>query len=339
MDGVPDFSTIIAQQLQNLLPTIMAQVGNHGNNPENIINDNIQGDVRNVIVNNERRGCTYKEFLACNPKEYDGKGGAIVHTRRIEKMESVQDMSGCRDNQKMKYTAGLFMGKALTWWNSQIHTRSREAVVGMTREDFKTLMREESCPSNEMQKLETELWNHAMVGAGHAAYTDRFHELARLVPHLVTLEKKKIERYLAGALTDEAIRNGSIKKNPEKRGNVGEPSKDKNGKDDNKRTRTGNAFATTSNPVRRENTGGLPEGGLPGGGLPEGGLPEGGLPGLRSSVYYLYFRIVEDCSSYINVSESAQDRDVGGLPEGGLPGGGLPEGGFPGGGLPKQVAV
>nr|GFC19434.1 hypothetical protein [Tanacetum cinerariifolium] len=28
VDGVPDFSTIIAQQLQNLLPTILAQVGN-----------------------------------------------------------------------------------------------------------------------------------------------------------------------------------------------------------------------------------------------------------------------------------------------------------------------
>ncbi|GKD48958.1 hypothetical protein Tco_1277934 [Tanacetum coccineum] len=30
VDGVPDFSTIIAQQLQNLLPTILAQVGNQG---------------------------------------------------------------------------------------------------------------------------------------------------------------------------------------------------------------------------------------------------------------------------------------------------------------------
>ncbi|GKG47566.1 hypothetical protein Tco_0507051, partial [Tanacetum coccineum] len=37
------------------------------------------------------------------------------------------------------------------------------------------------------------LWNHAMVGAGHAAYTDRFHELARLVPHLVTPESRMIE--------------------------------------------------------------------------------------------------------------------------------------------------
>ncbi|GJS14834.1 putative reverse transcriptase domain-containing protein [Tanacetum coccineum] len=35
---------------------------------------------------------------------------------------------------------------------------------------------------------------------------------------------------------------------------MGEPSKDKNGWDDNKRTRTGNVFATTVNPVGRENT-------------------------------------------------------------------------------------
>ncbi|GJV87789.1 putative reverse transcriptase domain-containing protein, partial [Tanacetum coccineum] len=64
---------------------------------------------------------------------------------------------------------------------------------------------------------------------------------------------------ITGKLTDEAIRNGSIKKNPEKRGNEEEPSKDRNGRDDNKRTRTENAFATTTNPVRRENTGTTPK--------------------------------------------------------------------------------
>ncbi|GKA78058.1 putative reverse transcriptase domain-containing protein, partial [Tanacetum coccineum] len=54
---------------------------------------------------------------------------------------------------------------------------------------------------------------------------------------------------------DQSLRNGSIKKNPRKRGNRGEPSKDRNVRDDNKRTRTGNAFAITTNPVGRENTG------------------------------------------------------------------------------------
>nr|GEU72770.1 hypothetical protein [Tanacetum cinerariifolium] len=195
-------------------------------------------------------GCSYKEFLACNPKEYDGKGGVVVLTRWIEKMENVQEMSGCSVDQKVKYTTGSFM---------------------------------EFCPSHEMQKLETELWNHAMVGVVHAAYTNRFHKLARLVPHLVTLERRKIKRYVYGlalqirgmvaatepktiqkaeqiscALTDEAVRNGSIKK-VENRENVRESSKDKNGRDDNKRTRTGNAFASTANPVERDNMGVWPK--------------------------------------------------------------------------------
>ncbi|GKA80733.1 hypothetical protein Tco_0787425 [Tanacetum coccineum] len=127
VNEVPDFSTVIAQQLQDLLPTIIAQVGNHvnnqgnnGNRSDNVVSDNIQGDVRNVNVNHGRGGCSYKDFLACNLKDYDGKGGAIVYTRWIKKMELVQDMSGCGDNQKVKYTASSFIGKALTWWNSQV---------------------------------------------------------------------------------------------------------------------------------------------------------------------------------------------------------------------------
>ncbi|GKC79099.1 putative reverse transcriptase domain-containing protein, partial [Tanacetum coccineum] len=172
-------------------------LGAHGGNG-NVVNENVQENIRNVLVNGNRVGCSYKEFLACNPKKYDGKGGAVVLTHWIEKMENVR--------------------------------------------------------------------------AGHAAYTDRFHELARLVPHLVTPESRMIKRYvyglapqirgmveatepkimqkavqISGALTDEAVRNGPIKK-AEKRGNIGEPIKDKNSRDDNKRTRTVNVFATTVNP-------------------------------------------------------------------------------------------
>nr|GEX17127.1 hypothetical protein [Tanacetum cinerariifolium] len=243
-----DFLTIIAQQLQNLLHTMLAQVGKQGNVRNlngNVVDENVQANIGNVLVNGNR-------------------------------VENVQEISGCSVDQKVKYTVGSFVGKALTWWNSHIHILSREVTVSMSWNDFKFTMIEEFCPGHEMKKLDTELWNHAMVGDGHAAYTDRFHELARLVPHLVTPESRKIKRYvyglapqicgmvaatepktiqkavqISGALTDEAIRNGSIKK-VEKIGNVGEPIKDKNGRDDNKRTRTKNLFVSTANRVGRE---------------------------------------------------------------------------------------
>ncbi|GKE24267.1 hypothetical protein Tco_1435779 [Tanacetum coccineum] len=218
-----------------------AQVGNHVNNQgnnknqdDNVINDNKQGNVR--TMNNGRGGCSYKEFMTCYQKDYDRKGGAIVYTRWIKKMESIQDMSGCGENQK---------------------DRGQEAAVGMTWEEFKTFTKEEFCSNNEMQKL---------------------------VPHLVTLENKRIKRYIYGLarqicamvatteptiiqsvvliarmLTDEAIRNGVLKKISEKRGNNREPSRDGNVRDDNKRSRTRRAFAIITNPVRKEYTGAAPK--------------------------------------------------------------------------------
>ncbi|GJR26808.1 putative reverse transcriptase domain-containing protein [Tanacetum coccineum] len=212
-----DIAAIIAQQLQAILPQIVTQVTNNVNNANN-------GNRGNGGNNR----CTFKAFQSCNPKEYDGKGGAIVLTRWIEKMENVIDNSGCAENQKV---------------------RGGEAAIAMTWNDFKALMVEEFCPSNEMEKLENEFWNHKMVGANHAAYTDRFHELAKLVPHLVTPESSRIKRYIArlaleirgmlratqpttiqnailraGILTDEAISY------------------------DNKKAKTGTGFVTTSPP-------------------------------------------------------------------------------------------
>nr|GEU59437.1 retrotransposon protein, putative, Ty3-gypsy subclass [Tanacetum cinerariifolium] len=218
--GAPNFSTIIAQQLQNLLPTILAQVGKPGNvrnQNGNVVNENIQDNIKNVLVNDN------------------------------------WDMSGCSIDQKVKYTAGLFVGKALTWWNSQICTLSQKVVVSMSWNDFKFMMIEEFCPSHEIQKLETELWNYARSGLAMLRVLIGF----MIWPATEPRNMQKVMQ-ISGALTDEAVKNGSIKK-AEKKGNIGEPSKEKNGRDDNKRTRTKNAFATTANPIGRENTGAWPK--------------------------------------------------------------------------------
>ncbi|GJT28632.1 hypothetical protein Tco_0908907 [Tanacetum coccineum] len=98
-------------------------------------------------------GVPTRDFKACGPKEYNGKGGAIELTRWIEKMENVLDNSGCSENQKVKYAASLFVIKALTWWNTRIQARGREAAICITWNDFKALLVEEFCPSNEMEKV------------------------------------------------------------------------------------------------------------------------------------------------------------------------------------------
>ncbi|GJV02933.1 reverse transcriptase domain-containing protein [Tanacetum coccineum] len=241
----PDIAAIIAQQLQNIIPQIVTQVTDNVNN-ENANGGNGNGG-NGGNGNGGNNGCSYKAFLACNPRDYDGKGGAVALTRWIEKMESVIENSGCAENQKVKYAASSFINKALTWWNTQVQARGREAAMGMTWVEFKALLVEEFCPSNEMEKLESEFWNHTMVGANHAGYTDRFHELAKLVPHLSAILK-------AGILTDEAVRCGTLTRSSEKRKEVEETSKQGGSWKDNKKAKVGKGFMATT-PPRNENVG------------------------------------------------------------------------------------
>ncbi|GJV84656.1 hypothetical protein Tco_1524554, partial [Tanacetum coccineum] len=67
---------------------------------DNAADDSTHECVRNVNMNNGQNGCSYKEFMECKPKEFDGKGGAVAYTHWVEKMEAIQDISGCGDHQK-----------------------------------------------------------------------------------------------------------------------------------------------------------------------------------------------------------------------------------------------
>ncbi|GKA56930.1 hypothetical protein Tco_0756002 [Tanacetum coccineum] len=69
-------------------------------------------DNRNANLGNGRNGCSYKEFVACNPKEFDGKGGAIAYIRWVEKMEAVQDISG---KDKGRIILNSLENGALVW--------------------------------------------------------------------------------------------------------------------------------------------------------------------------------------------------------------------------------
>nr|GEW87868.1 hypothetical protein [Tanacetum cinerariifolium] len=236
------------QQLQTILPHIVTQVTNNVNNAN--------GENGRNSGNGGSNGCTYKGFMACNPKEYDGKGGVIALTRWIKKIEN---------------------------WNTQVQARRHEAAIGISWADFKALLVEEFYPSNEMEKLESEFWNHKMVGANHASYTDQFHELAKLVPHSVTPESSCIKRYIAGLapeiqgmlratqpttiqcailrariLTDEAVSCGKLTKSNEKRKGVEMSSKQGGGRNDNKRAKVSKGFVA-STAYRNEYGGSLPK--------------------------------------------------------------------------------
>nr|GEU53186.1 hypothetical protein [Tanacetum cinerariifolium] len=111
------------------------------------------------------RECTYQDFLKCQPLSFNGMRGVIGLTRWFEKMETVFHISNCPE----KYQAELMK-----------------------------LMTEVYCPRNEVQKVETELWNLAVKGNDMTAYTRRFQELVLLCTRMVPNEEDKVERFIGG---------------------------------------------------------------------------------------------------------------------------------------------
>ncbi|GJW74522.1 putative reverse transcriptase domain-containing protein [Tanacetum coccineum] len=64
----------------------------------------------------------------------------------------------------------------------------------------KKLMTEVYCPRNEIQKMESELWNLTMKNNDLAAYTQRFQELTKMCTKMVPREVDRVE--FIGGLTD-----------------------------------------------------------------------------------------------------------------------------------------
>nr|GEZ58404.1 reverse transcriptase domain-containing protein [Tanacetum cinerariifolium] len=60
------------------------------------------------------------------------------------------------------------------------------------------LMTEVYCPRNEIQKMETELWNLTVKGNDLTAYTQRFQELILLCTRMVPNEEDRVERFIRG---------------------------------------------------------------------------------------------------------------------------------------------
>ncbi|GJV44928.1 putative nucleotidyltransferase, ribonuclease H [Tanacetum coccineum] len=121
------------------------------------------------------------------------------------------------------------------------------AAMAISWNDFKALMVEEFCPSNEMEKLENEFWNHIMGGANHAAYTDRLEECFWEKPNQII----RLPILRAGILTDKAVSCGTLTKGSDKRKGVDEPSKTGGFWKDNKKAKTGTGFVATT-PARNE---------------------------------------------------------------------------------------
>ncbi|GJY76154.1 putative reverse transcriptase domain-containing protein [Tanacetum coccineum] len=158
------------------------------------------------------RECTFQDFLKCKPHNFSGTEGVVGLTRWFEKMETVFNISNCPSKYQVKYATCTLQDSALTWWNSHKRTIGVEVAYAMNWVELMKLMTEVYCPRNEIQKMETELWNLTVKGNDLTAYTQRFQELILLCTRMVPDEEDRVERFIGG-LPDN-IQGNVIAANP-----------------------------------------------------------------------------------------------------------------------------
>nr|GEW91438.1 retrotransposon protein, putative, Ty3-gypsy subclass [Tanacetum cinerariifolium] len=133
--------------------------GNHGMNYEGFIP--------------MARECTFQEFLKCKAHTFLGTKGVVRLTRWFERMETVFNINNCPPKYQVKYATCTLQDSALTWWNSHKRKIGVDVAYAMKWVGLMKLMIEVYCLRNEIQKMETELWNLTVKGNDLTAYTQR----------------------------------------------------------------------------------------------------------------------------------------------------------------------
>ncbi|GKD32380.1 putative reverse transcriptase domain-containing protein, partial [Tanacetum coccineum] len=132
------------------------------NNGDGNGNGNGNPNVKNGGVMPITKECNYQEFMKCQPLNFKGTEGV---------------------------------------WNSHKRTVGVDTSYAMTRKALIKLVIEVYCPRNEIQKIETELWNLTVKSNDLTAYNQRFQELTLLCTKMVPKEEDKVKKYI-GCLTD-----------------------------------------------------------------------------------------------------------------------------------------
>ncbi|GKA65091.1 putative reverse transcriptase domain-containing protein [Tanacetum coccineum] len=112
------------------------------------------------------RECLFAGFIKCGPTQFHGNEGAVEICRWFEKTESVFGISECAE-------------------------RRLDVANGKSWTDMRKMMMEESCPDEEVQRLENKLRSLKLRDTNIAAYTQRFNKLALLCPELLVPMKRR----------------------------------------------------------------------------------------------------------------------------------------------------
>ncbi|XP_035838818.1 uncharacterized protein LOC118486457 [Helianthus annuus] len=139
----------------------------------------------------ERKGCSYKEFMACKPPLYNGEVDPIVCQRWLSDIEGVFERTHCDTNDFVAYGTGQLRGQAKDWWDNKKKEIGSEEAKAMTWDEFKVPFLKHHSPKAVINRIKEEFIQLRQKGKSIDKITGIFLDKLRFCDELVTTEEQK----------------------------------------------------------------------------------------------------------------------------------------------------
>ncbi|XP_021995494.1 uncharacterized protein LOC110892650 [Helianthus annuus] len=116
----------------------------------------------------------------------------------LDEMETVIDISGCAQEDIVKFVSQSFKGDALTWWKALVQSTGKVPLYNLSWNKFVDLVKDTYCHQHGVERIETDFLTQVMKDLDSRSYVTSFNSMSRLVPYLVTPEPKRIARFIGG---------------------------------------------------------------------------------------------------------------------------------------------
>ncbi|KAI3724050.1 hypothetical protein L2E82_35815 [Cichorium intybus] len=133
--------------------------------------------------------CTFKDFMSCRPKEFNGEMDPRITIRWLTEMEQVLRICHCEDDMKVGFASQMLKAEALTWWNTLRRIKGSEFVDALSWDEFVQRLK-----SKKKQTVDE--------------YTKKFSEMLPFLEDTLPTEAGRINRYVNGLSGDYSLEVG-----------------------------------------------------------------------------------------------------------------------------------
>ncbi|XP_023756602.1 uncharacterized protein LOC111905162 [Lactuca sativa] len=140
-------------------------------------------------------------FMNCKPPIFNGEIDPILSSTWIMEIEGTFDTSKCADEDKVIYAETILKGEVIHWWGMVKEVRGCEVAKSMSLDEFLIIFKEMFCPRTTVKQLEEEFLRLEQGNMTVREYTTKFMEKSRFSEFYVSIEERRVERYIWGLRT------------------------------------------------------------------------------------------------------------------------------------------